>query len=201
MHAMIRLRRLRIAAALPLLGALALGGSAAADEIYRWVDAQGNVHFGSAPPPGARQLQVANPEKGRGSLVIAPRSTAQPAVPPARAASPAAQQRLGASGQWSSGEDEAASGGEAPVVPEQPGGRSEESWRSEGRRYHEALEARRRSLESLEESERRAFQRSARATDYDAIDRAKAALRSAEDPLNDFEQRAREAEVPPSWLD
>lgn len=40
-----------------LLLALALPSLASA-QIYRWVDAQGNVHFGSQPRPGAETLSV-----------------------------------------------------------------------------------------------------------------------------------------------
>lgn len=31
---------------------------AAADGVYKWVDAQGRTHFGSAPPPGQRTERV-----------------------------------------------------------------------------------------------------------------------------------------------
>lgn len=40
-----------------LLCALLLPGLAVA-EIYRWVDAQGRVHFGQQPPAGAEQIEV-----------------------------------------------------------------------------------------------------------------------------------------------
>jgi len=40
-----------------LLGCLAMMPSGAqADELYRWVDAQGKVHYGDVPPAGAAQV-------------------------------------------------------------------------------------------------------------------------------------------------
>ena len=37
---------------------LALGTTANAGQIYKWVDAQGNVHFGSQPPEGQAAAEV-----------------------------------------------------------------------------------------------------------------------------------------------
>ena len=39
---------------------LALSSAATAGQIYKWVDAQGNVHFGSQPPEG-QQAATVNP--------------------------------------------------------------------------------------------------------------------------------------------
>lgn len=44
---------------------LSLAGSAAADAIYRWTDASGQVHFGSRPPPG--QGELLRPDTASGS--------------------------------------------------------------------------------------------------------------------------------------
>ncbi|MEK1905378.1 MAG: DUF4124 domain-containing protein [Pseudomonas sp.] len=37
---------------------LALSASAMAGQIYKWVDAQGNTHFGAQPPEGQQAAQV-----------------------------------------------------------------------------------------------------------------------------------------------
>ena len=47
--------------------ALAAGGSAVASEIYKWTDADGNVHYGDRPVEGAERLAITsrptNPER------------------------------------------------------------------------------------------------------------------------------------------
>lgn len=40
-----------------LMTLVALPASATAETVYRWLDAQGGVHYGSKPPAGARQAQ------------------------------------------------------------------------------------------------------------------------------------------------
>ena len=42
----------------PLLPALLAAGSSGADQIYRWVDANGKVTFSSTPPPEGKQGEV-----------------------------------------------------------------------------------------------------------------------------------------------
>ncbi len=58
-------RRTLIAAAVPglLLALTTVAGTAGATEIYRWVDAQGNVHFGDSPPSDrqAEQIEIRPP--------------------------------------------------------------------------------------------------------------------------------------------
>jgi hypothetical protein len=53
-------RRLTAAATLAALGLLASGGSAVAQTTttYRWVDAQGVVHYSDTPHPGAQVIQL-----------------------------------------------------------------------------------------------------------------------------------------------
>ena len=64
---------------------LALSTSASAGQIYKWVDAQGNVHFGSQPPEGQAAAQV-NPN------ISQPKLTEQaPAKSPESAAEPEQQ--------------------------------------------------------------------------------------------------------------
>ena len=43
---------------LVILLALALGSVAQADSVYKWVDAQGNVHYSDHPHPGSERLKL-----------------------------------------------------------------------------------------------------------------------------------------------
>ncbi|MET1081344.1 MAG: DUF4124 domain-containing protein [Pseudomonas sp.] len=56
---------------------LALSASAMASQVYKWVDAQGNTHFGAQPPQGQAATEI--------NTVIAP-----PKAPAAAPATPAA---------------------------------------------------------------------------------------------------------------
>ena len=62
-------RLIPAAVAAVLLAATALAGAVAATEIYRWVDADGTVHFGDRPPADhpVQQIQVF-PPTGAGPL-------------------------------------------------------------------------------------------------------------------------------------
>ena len=40
---------------------LAIAGSAAAQQMYKWVDKDGKVRYGDTPPPGAKTSTVAAP--------------------------------------------------------------------------------------------------------------------------------------------
>ena len=58
--------RLRDACWLACGAALALSATlAAADQVYKWTDSEGHVHFSQTPPPGAtsgvQQVKVAVP--------------------------------------------------------------------------------------------------------------------------------------------
>ena len=70
-----RLSQIRViaaAGAAALLGATTLIGTAEATGIYRWVDADGTVHFGDRPPPDypVEQIQIqAMPPTGSGPQV------------------------------------------------------------------------------------------------------------------------------------
>ncbi len=68
----IRLHEIRLIAAAGtavLLAATAFASAASATEIYRWVDADGTVHFGDRPPADhpVQQIQVL-PPTGAGPL-------------------------------------------------------------------------------------------------------------------------------------
>lgn len=70
--------------ALTLLLALILGmGFAQADTIYKWVDAQGNVHYSDKPQPGAQKLKLP------AAQTYAAPNIAMPALPPSGNQSPA----------------------------------------------------------------------------------------------------------------
>ena len=56
---------------------LALSTTVSAGQIYKWVDAQGNVHFGSQPPEGLKAAEV-NPNISQPKSP-APQVTATPA--------------------------------------------------------------------------------------------------------------------------
>ncbi|MGH8399705.1 MAG: DUF4124 domain-containing protein, partial [Gammaproteobacteria bacterium] len=41
---------------------LAMTTFAQADQVYKWVDAQGNVHYSDKPHPGAQKVKIAPPQ-------------------------------------------------------------------------------------------------------------------------------------------
>jgi Domain of unknown function (DUF4124) len=45
-----------------ILFALAAMTLAHADQVYKWVDAQGNVHYSDKPHPGAAKVKIASPQ-------------------------------------------------------------------------------------------------------------------------------------------
>lgn len=67
-----------------------LGGVAAAETVYRWQDAKGQVNYGTQPPPGVR----AEPIGGRGSVSVMPAPPPAAATPPAEDATAARVERL-----------------------------------------------------------------------------------------------------------
>ena len=46
-------------------------------QVYKWTDAEGNVHFGTQPPPG-QQEEVHIRESSPGSMAIKPATTPEP---------------------------------------------------------------------------------------------------------------------------
>ena len=67
---------------------LALSASASASQVYKWVDAQGNTHFGAQPPQGQDATQVntgaAQPKASTPPPAAAPKPTAGSADDPAQ---------------------------------------------------------------------------------------------------------------------
>lgn len=51
-----------------LLLGLALGMGTQADQVYKWVDAQGNVHYSDKPHQGAQKIKVAPPQSYSASV-------------------------------------------------------------------------------------------------------------------------------------
>lgn len=51
----------------------------AADPLYKWVDAQGNIHYSDKPQPGAKKMAIPK------ATTFAPPQAAQPAPPPSTA--------------------------------------------------------------------------------------------------------------------
>jgi len=69
---------------IPLLLALlslVLATPAYANQVYKWVDAQGNVHYSDKPHPGAKEVKIAPPQ----SFGVPARSKAKSPEPPAKA--------------------------------------------------------------------------------------------------------------------
>src|SRR5450755_41738 len=60
------------------LSLLTLGGSGLAATTYRWVDAQGVVHYSDTPHPGAQEIQLTGAQTYHGTPAA---ETAAPAPP------------------------------------------------------------------------------------------------------------------------
>lgn len=65
---------------------LALSTTAMAGQVYKWVDAQGNTHFGSQPPEGQQATSI-------NTNVATPKTPAPAAVKPAAAAADTDEQK------------------------------------------------------------------------------------------------------------
>ncbi|ANQ86286.1 hypothetical protein dqs_3259 [Azoarcus olearius] len=78
---------------LPMLGllmALVAAGDAAAQTVYRWRDANGQLSYGTEPPPGVK----AEPIGGRGSVSVMPPPPVERNGPPAAGADAERLERL-----------------------------------------------------------------------------------------------------------
>lgn len=70
-----------------LLIALSLGAVSAQADVYRWVDADGKVHYSDTPPPeGAQKTDIQSGHNSLSSQPPAPAKQAGAAAPPASAA-------------------------------------------------------------------------------------------------------------------
>jgi hypothetical protein len=64
-------------------------GSAMAQALYRWTDAQGRVHFTQSPPPGGEQFEVREmPGRPSAPVPTTAETPAQPAATPAGTPTP-----------------------------------------------------------------------------------------------------------------
>lgn len=176
--------------------ALCAAGSARAQEMYRWVDAQGRVHFGSEPPADAREIAPWSPEGDR--LKIDARAAGKPAPVATGRARPAAPTRA------------------APRAPaaaanghERIGGHTENEWRSRAQTLEHRVQDLEKQIEELEESTQAyggwGTHRDSRGfvTSVGVRDRRpelEQALERAESELDALEEEARQAGVPPGWL-
>ena len=61
-----------------------LAQQAPAAEVYRWVDAAGEVHYSATPPPDGQQAEQMNVRVGKGSAPAPVASPGQPAGAPAQ---------------------------------------------------------------------------------------------------------------------
>ena len=79
---------------------LALSANASAGQIYKWTDAQGNVHFGSQPPEG-QQASAVNPN------ISQPKAPTQPKPSTTAGAQDEVQEKLDRAARKEAAEKEA----------------------------------------------------------------------------------------------
>jgi hypothetical protein len=179
----------------PVATALALGlllagsGAARAQDMYRWLDAEGRVHFGSEPPADARSLAPWSPDGDR--LKVDPKAAgAAPARRPEAAVVPAAAPTA------------------APEAEEKLGGRSETQWRAQARLLEKRIRDLEGELDALDETTQ-AYGGWGTHRDGRRIDRVpirerrpelEKALDGAQSELDALEEEARRLGVPPGWL-
>ena len=168
-----------------------LVGAAAAADVYRWADPQGNVHYTSdldRVPASLREAAKASAGEPKGGAVMRIESR-----PPAKPAAPAATPGNAAA---------------APSAPaeEAYGGRTESWWRAEAARHREAIA---RLEEQTEQCTAGEFRWSAGAggrayreesAEADACGRIQNELQMNKRWLETFEEKAHRAGVPPGWL-
>lgn len=170
---------------------LAAGIPARAQEMYRWVDAQGRVHFGSEPPAGAREVEPWSPEGDR--LKIESRAagiTVQPGPDRARATLPARAP--------------------TPVAgDEKIGGMSQDQWRTKAQMLEQRIQKLEADIEALEETTQAYGGWGTHRSSNGVVSRVgvrdrrpelEKALERAESELDALEEDAREKGVPPGWL-
>jgi len=186
----------RVALIALLAGALGVPPcSSLADEVYRWVDDQGRVHFSSTPPPRKRVEAWAG--DGRQRIQIAPETSAtgeraEQARRPAPRSGPLLGKRIETRSRRASKQSADATG--------------EARWRSEANRLQADIERLENQLLATEEG---AEFFEAKYEDGHRIhsenkssrtDRLRHEIEQAQERLDAFEDKAREAGVPPGWL-
>ena len=172
------------AAALVLVAAV----PASADELYRWLDARGGVHFGSVPPPGARSIRKVEPGAADARITIAPALDAAPA--PASSGDPAPRAH----------DPRATLEALEAAEPTAIAGRSESQWRERALALKAKIEKAEAELDYAEDQLSSSYGLRSSAYYQRRVDRAKASLASARDAFERFEDNARQLGVPPGWL-
>ena len=167
-------------ASLALCALLSLSGPALAEGIYRWVDDDGNVHFSETPPPGPSGAEEWK-RPARDRITRVPDGMNAPVH---RLDRPRAR--------------------DIPE-PTQIEGRSESAWRSQALGFTRKLEKLEERLERQKDRSPTGFRSSLSAARYEArkearIEALKREIEQAERALDDFEDLARQAGVPPGWL-
>jgi hypothetical protein len=168
----------------------ALPSSTRAEDLYRWHDPQGRVHWGTVPAVGATDVERIDPAAGKGTLTVVP--SAAPAPAPIR---PGPRTRPGA-------ETDAAR--RLRQLEEQEptviAGKREADWRSQALDHESHLRSLREQLEKAEYELSNAYALGRAARYQRRVDSLKSQLEAAEQSMDDFEDRARELGVPPGWL-
>ena len=186
-------------AAFVLAASLLVPCTGLADEVYRWVDEQGRIHFSSTPPPrGARKWEAEN--KRDRINVMSPESNAPPAQ--RKSAAPPTPPPANSLSGWGMRAPQP----RAPSAQQLPGGKSEAGWRLEANRLRgevERLEAELEKTDAGGDFYEARYRDGIRVGSEDKprrLARLERQLEEAEDRFDSFEERARELEVPPGWL-
>jgi len=174
---------------------LGAGDVARAEEMYRWLDAQGRVHFGSEPPADARGVEPWSPDGGHLKIDARAGTTAGAVGKSGRAAAP----------RTAAGRPPLAEASERGAI----GGRSRSEWLTRETSLEKRIEDLEAQLEELEETtqayggwgtHRDKRGRVSRVALPDRRRELETALERAESELDAFEEEARRAGVPPGWL-
>jgi hypothetical protein len=169
-----------------LLASLLAAGAAAAGDVYRWTDPQGNVHYTSdleRVPEAQRDAARASADREKGGAVMRIETRPPPQAPP-----PAADAEP------------------APLIEPGPsyGGRDEATWRAEAKRLRDAVEALEAEAEACAAGEFRwsagAGGRDEEADSADACGRVRSELGMNRRWLEALEDDAHRAGAPPGWL-
>ena len=173
-----------------LAAAIALPGLAPADEIYRWVDEQGRVHFSATPPAQGQARAEEWKAKDEKRVQIAPEAAGAALPRPAPEPSSA----------WNGTVPSVPSRKKPDAEPSYIGGYSKSGWQSRYRSKQAAVESARQAVERAQDRDRTArWGRTLRDTRRH-VDRAEERVRKAEEELFDFMQDARRQGVPAGWL-
>jgi len=158
-------------AACILLTLSAPGPSPRADEMYRWLDSAGRLHFGSSPPPDARKVE----------LVTAPAASVN-VVPSQEEVQPPASSTESAS--------------PPTAAKDRVKGRSREEWYREAMFHEEMVRTAELNYESFEARVTEPIDRWEEST----LDNLRAQRGEAEDRRDAFVKRALDQGVPRAWL-